>query len=125
MLLTNKIKNFHNRYIQLGSPQIFIFYLNNLFFGEQVKFNTCKFIQFLKREKRMKKFFNNDDTFWNKINVDIEYLYENCRRKKIKFVRHDQENGKLTFKYKKLYYTTDYSLASIKQIISRKENIIN
>ncbi|HKM19768.1 MAG TPA: FkbM family methyltransferase [Candidatus Dojkabacteria bacterium] len=90
--------------------------MNQFFFGEQIEFNTGLFVAYWAKERKMKRFFKNDDSFWCKLNVDIEYLYENCKRGGIKFVSHDEGNQKLYFKFKKINLVTDYSVGILIQI---------
>lgn len=67
----------------------------------------------------MFKFFRRDTSFYDKINVDINYLYDTCSLADIKFLKHDSENGKLYFIYKNKYkIVTDYSVGIIIQIFA-------
>lgn len=74
---------------------------------------------FLTKQLRMLRFFRGDTSFYNKINVDVEYLYDSCRSVQIKFLRHDKKRGRLYFIYKNRYnLVTDYSVGIIIQIFS-------
>ena len=92
--MVNKLRNFGNKIRELGIREGMKFYLNNLLFGEQVNFNTKFLIIFLLKdyfnfkEKRIKEFFGPDTSFFNKMNVPASYLYDNCRKGNVKFLKH-------------------------------------
>jgi FkbM family methyltransferase len=65
------------------------------------------------------RFFRFDSSFFYKLNIEIVSLYDSCKKNKIKYLSHNQKEGKIYFKYNERYtLVSDYSVATIVQIFA-------
>ncbi len=65
------------------------------------------------------RFFGFDSSFFYKLNIEIVSLYDSCKKNNIKYLSHNQKEGKIYFKYNEKYtLVSDYSVATIVQIFA-------
>jgi len=65
------------------------------------------------------RFFGFDSSFFYKLNIEIVSLYNSCKENNIKYLSHNQKEGKIYFRYNEKYIlVSDYSVATIVQIFA-------